>query len=122
DQVAKLEEEAGRAVQMVYLGTCTGGRAKDFREALDVLRAGGGIAPHVQLVVTPASRAVMQELASGGELAEYLAMGATVVTPGCGSCCGTCGAIPGDSVNVISTANRNFKGRMGNPNASIYLA
>ena len=49
-------------------------------------------------------------------------MGAAVVTPGCGSCCGTCGAIPGDGVNVISTANRNFKGRMGNSGALIYLA
>ncbi len=49
-------------------------------------------------------------------------MGAVIQTPGCGSCCGTCGAIPGDGMNVISTANRNFKGRMGNGAASIYLA
>jgi len=82
----------------------------------------GGPAPGVQLVVTPASREIMESLARGGELADFLAMGAIVVTPGCGSCCGTGGAIPADGVNVISTANRNFKGRMGNATANIFLA
>ena len=72
--------------------------------------------------MTPASRAVLDELARDGTLADFIAMGAVVQTPGCGSCCGTCGAIPGDGVNVISTANRNFKGRMGNGSAAIYLA
>jgi 3-isopropylmalate/(R)-2-methylmalate dehydratase large subunit len=122
DNVTPIGEAAGTPVGMVYLGTCTGGRAVDFRQALDVLRAGGGPAPGVQLVVTPASNQVMQELIADGSLAEFLRMGAVVVTPGCGSCCGTCGAIPGDNVNVISTANRNFKGRMGNGTAQIYLA
>lgn len=76
----------------------------------------------MQLVVTPASRTQLEALARDGSLADFVAMGAVVVTPGCGSCCGTCGAIPGDGVNVISTANRNFKGRMGNSNAAIFLA
>src|ERR1035438_1543905 len=111
DHVEPIAQAAGTPVQMVYLGTCTGGRVKDFHEARGV-----------QLVVTPASRAVMETLAQDGTLADFVAMGAVVVTPGCGSCCGTCGAIPGDGVNVISTANRNFKGRMGNSGAFIYLA
>ncbi|MGP1684545.1 MAG: aconitase family protein, partial [Giesbergeria sp.] len=76
----------------------------------------------VQLIVTPASRRVLQELADGGELAEYIALGATIGTPGCGSCCGTCGAIPANGQTVMSTANRNFIGRMGNPKSSTYLA
>jgi 3-isopropylmalate/(R)-2-methylmalate dehydratase large subunit len=122
DRVIQIREAIGTPVQMVYLGTCTGGRVRDFHQALSVLKAGGGVAPGVQLVVTPASRSVLETLARDGTLAEFVAMGAVVVTPGCGSCCGTCGAIPGDGVNVISTANRNFKGRMGNSNASIYLA
>jgi 3-isopropylmalate/(R)-2-methylmalate dehydratase large subunit len=109
-------------VQMVFLGTCTGGRAKDFRQALSVFREFGRPAGGVQLVVTPASRDVLLELTQGGELAELIALGAVLVTPGCGACCGTSGAIPEDGANVISTANRNFKGRMGNPAASIYLA
>jgi 3-isopropylmalate/(R)-2-methylmalate dehydratase large subunit len=122
DRVEPLERVAGTPVQMVYLGTCTGGRVKDFHQARDVLRAGGGVAGGAQLVVTPASRAVLETLAQDGTLAEFAAMGAVIGTPGCGSCCGTCGSIPGDGVHVISTANRNFKGRMGNSGAFIYLA
>ena len=122
DQVVAVGDAAGTKVQMVYLGTCTGGRARDFRQARDVIKAGGGVAPGVQLVVTPASREVLETITRDGTLADFIAMGAVIVTPGCGSCCGTCGAIPGDGMNIISTANRNFKGRMGNSNASIYLA
>src|SRR5580658_910253 len=122
DRVMDLRGCPATTVQMVYLGTCTGGRVRDYREALAVLKAGGGVAPGVQLVVVPASRTVLETLARDGTLAEFIAMGAVIGTPGCGSCCGTCGSIPGDNVNVISTANRNFKGRMGNGAASIYLA
>jgi 3-isopropylmalate/(R)-2-methylmalate dehydratase large subunit len=122
DRVVEIGRAAGTPVQMVYLGTCTGGRASDFHQARDILKAGGGVARGVQLVVTPASRAVLETLVRDGTLADFIGMGAVIGTPGCGSCCGTCGAIPGDGVNVISTANRNFKGRMGNGNAAIYLA
>jgi 3-isopropylmalate/(R)-2-methylmalate dehydratase large subunit len=76
----------------------------------------------VQLVVTPASREVLLTLTDDGTLAKLTTMGAIVTTPGCGACCGTSGAIPGDGMNVLSTANRNFKARMGNATASIYLA
>jgi 3-isopropylmalate/(R)-2-methylmalate dehydratase large subunit len=122
DHVTSIHDAAGTPVQMVYLGTCTGGRVRDFHQARDILKAGGGVAAGVQVVVTPASRLVLETLTRDGTLAEFIALGAVIVTPGCGSCCGSCGAIPGDGVTVISTANRNFKGRMGNSNASIYLA
>lgn len=122
DRGVTVEEAAGTKVQMVYLGTCTGGRVRDFHQALAVLKAGGGVARGTQLVMTPASRGVLQTLAGDGALAELVALGAVVQTPGCGSCCGTSGVTPGDGINVISTANRNFKGRMGNGAASIYLA
>lgn len=121
--VVAVTDAAGTEVQMVFLGTCTGGRVSDFHEAVHVLeRAGGRIAPGVQLVVTPASREVMLTLVDDGTLAKLTAMGAIVTTPGCGACCGTSGAIPGDGMTVLSTANRNFKARMGNATASIYLA
>ena len=121
--VVTVAEAAGTPVHMVFLGTCTGGRVSDFHEAVHVLeRAGGRVAPGVQLVVTPASREVMLTLVDDGTLARLTAMGAIVTTPGCGACCGTSGAIPGDGMNVLSTANRNFKARMGNATASIYLA
>jgi 3-isopropylmalate/(R)-2-methylmalate dehydratase large subunit len=122
DQVSDLSAVPETRVDMVYLGTCTGGRAKDYREALEVLRAGGGVAPGVRLVVTPASEEVRAELQSGGELAAFKALGAEIQPPGCGACCGTCGSIPASGANVVSTANRNFKGRMGNREAQIFLA
>jgi len=122
DQVVDLAAAPATRVDMVYLGTCTGGRTKDFREALEVLREGGGVAPGVRLVVTPASATVRDELAAAGLLAEFEALGAEIQPPGCGACCGTCGSIPAAGTNVVSTANRNFKGRMGNREARIFLA
>ena len=123
DNVVALESAVGVAVDMVFIGTCTGGRARDVHEALAVLERGGGrIASGVQLVVTPASREVERILKDDGTLARLAALGATITSVGCGACCGTSGVIPGDNATVISTANRNFKARMGNATASIYLA
>ncbi|HEX7003671.1 MAG TPA: aconitase/3-isopropylmalate dehydratase large subunit family protein [Trueperaceae bacterium] len=122
DNVAPVSEVAGTRVDMVFLGTCTAGQVRDFHEAHAVLKAAGGITPGVQLVITPSSRSVMERLFTDGTMADLLAMGALLTTPGCGACCGTAGAIPPDGANVISTANRNFKGRMGNSTASIFLA
>jgi 3-isopropylmalate/(R)-2-methylmalate dehydratase large subunit len=122
DNVVDATDVPYAAVNMVYLGTCTGGRVKDYREALEVLEHGGGIAPGVRVIVTPASEAVRAELDRSGMLNAFIALGAEIQPPGCGSCCGTCGSVPANGDNVISTANRNFKGRMGNAAASIYLA
>jgi 3-isopropylmalate/(R)-2-methylmalate dehydratase large subunit len=121
--VVPIEQIAGTRVDMIFLGTCTGGRVVDFHDALATLEANGGaIAPGVQLIVTPASREVYAHLIDDGTLAKLTAMGAIVTTPGCGACCGTSGMIPGDGMTVLSTANRNFKARMGNATAHIYLA
>lgn len=122
DNVVDLADAGDTRIDIVYLGTCTGGRVKDYREALAVLRARGGVAPGVRLIVTPASEPVRAEMERNGMLAEFVALGAELQPPGCGSCCGTCGSIPGDGQRVISTANRNFKGRMGNRHAQIFLA
>jgi 3-isopropylmalate/(R)-2-methylmalate dehydratase large subunit len=114
---------AGTPVDVVFVGTCTGGRAEDFRQALAWIRhAGGQLNPRVQLVLTPASREVLLELEADGTMAALIRLGATLTTPGCGPCCGTSGPIPGDGLTVLSTANRNFLARMGNDTASIYLA
>ena len=123
DNVVPIDQTAGVPVHMVFLGTCTGGRVRDFHEALAALdRAGGRIADGVQLVVTPASREVAEHLREDGTLDAFESLGAVVTTVGCGACCGTSGVIPADGMNVLSTANRNFKARMGNATASIYLA
>lgn len=120
--VVPVDEAGDAPIQMVYIGTCSGGRASDLHDALGVLRHGKRIAPGVQMFYTPSSRETLSQVTRDGTLAEFISMGGIIQTAGCGSCCGTCGAIPGDGVNVISTANRNFKGRMGNAEASIYLA
>ena len=123
DNVADIDDSSGVPVDMVFIGTCTGGRVRDVHEALDAFRrAGGKVAPNVQLVVTPASMEVRQRLIADGSLQQLEDAGAIVTTPGCGACCGTSGVIPGDGMTVLSTANRNFKARMGNATASIYLA
>ena len=122
DNVVPIGDAADTPVQMVFLGTCTGGRVRDFHEARDVLVAGGGVAPGVELVVTPASREVYVELIRDGTIAQFASWGAMITTPGCGACCGSSGPIPGNGINVISTGSRNFKARMGNGTASIYLA
>jgi len=123
DDVVPLLDVGGVAVDMVFVGTCTGGRVVDFHEALDAFeRAGGTVATGVQLVLTPASREVEQRLIADGTLERFVRAGAIVTTAGCGACCGTSGVLPGDGATVLSTANRNFKARMGNPTAQIYLA
>jgi len=122
DNVSAVRDALGTPIQMVYIGTCTGGRVSDFHQTLSILEAAGSIAPGVQLVVTPASREVENELKQDGTLEKLRQLGATITVPGCGSCCGTAGPIPADGINVLSTANRNFKARMGNAKAFIYLA
>jgi 3-isopropylmalate/(R)-2-methylmalate dehydratase large subunit len=123
ENVVPIEHAPETPIHMVFLGTCTGGRVSDYHEAVAVLERGGGkLANGVQLVVTPASSEVERQLAADGTLVKLARMGATITMPGCGACCGTSGVIPGDGMNVLSTANRNFKGRMGNATASIYLA
>lgn len=121
-EIVALDQHRGRPVDMVYLGTCTGGRSSDFEKALAIIRRGGKKHPRVQLVVTPASDRILADLGSTGSLNELIEFGALIMTPGCGSCCGTCGSIPGDGKVVLSAANRNFTGRMGNAKADIYLA
>ncbi len=123
DNVRALEETAGVPVHMVFIGTCTGGRVQDFHEALAAFDfAGGRIAAGVQLVLTPASREVYERILDDGTASRFEDAGAVITTPGCGACCGTSGIIPADGMTVLSTANRNFKARMGNATASIYLA
>ncbi|MGE5554294.1 MAG: 3-isopropylmalate dehydratase large subunit [Betaproteobacteria bacterium] len=121
DNVAPVTEVAGTPIQQAVLGTCTNGRLEDLRVAASILR-GRKVHPGVRLIVAPASRRVYLDALADGTLAALVEAGAAVVTPGCGPCVGTHNGVPSDGENVISTANRNFKGRMGNNKAFIYLA
>jgi 3-isopropylmalate/(R)-2-methylmalate dehydratase large subunit len=121
DNVCTVEEVEGTPVAEGLIGTCTNGRLADLRAAAEVLR-GRSVAPGVRLIVAPASREIMLGALREGLIEVLTESGAAVMCPGCASCVGTHQGVPGDGENVISTANRNFKGRMGNPEAFIYLA
>jgi 3-isopropylmalate/(R)-2-methylmalate dehydratase large subunit len=121
DNVAPVSEVAGTPIQQAFLGTCTNGRLEDLRIAAQIIK-GRKIHPRVRLIVAPASRKVFLEAMNEGIIQQLVEAGAAVVTPGCGPCVGTHNGVPSDGENVISTANRNFRGRMGNRNAFIYLA
>ncbi|MDD3654421.1 MAG: 3-isopropylmalate dehydratase large subunit [Desulfotomaculaceae bacterium] len=121
DNVAPLSEIAGKPVQQAVLGTCTNGRLEDLRIAAGILN-GRKIHPGVRFIVAPASRQVLLDAMAEGIIQTLVEAGAALVTAGCGPCVGTHNGIPSDGETVISTANRNFKGRMGNSKAEIYLA
>jgi 3-isopropylmalate/(R)-2-methylmalate dehydratase large subunit len=121
DNGVPIDDVAGTPVQQAVLGTCTNGRLEDLTIAAQVLK-GRKIHPDVRFIVAPASRQVYLDAMETGVLKTLIEAGAAVVTPGCGPCVGTHNGVPSDGENVISTANRNFKGRMGNSNAFIYLA
>jgi homoaconitate hydratase family protein/3-isopropylmalate dehydratase small subunit len=121
DNVKSVPEVAGTPVHEGLIGTCTNGRIEDLRIAAKVLE-GKKIAEGFQLNVIPASRDIYLQAIEEGLISALLKAGANILTPSCGPCLGTGQGIPADGHNVISTANRNFLGRMGNKNASIYLA
>lgn len=108
-------------VHQVYLGTCTNGRVEDFRIAADILK-GHKIAKGTRLVATPASRQVYLEGLKEGLWTTIIESGGLVNSPGCGACPGVQTGILASGENCLSTMNRNFRGRMGNPEAFIYLA
>jgi 3-isopropylmalate/(R)-2-methylmalate dehydratase large subunit len=121
DNVAPVTEVLDVPIQQGVIGTCTNGRIEDLRIAAGILK-GRHIARGTRLIVAPSSRQVYLEAIREGVLETLIQAGAAVVTPGCGPCVGTHNGVPSDGENVISTANRNFKGRMGNNKAFIYLA
>ena len=121
DNAAPIEEVLGTPIAQGFLGTCTNGRFEDLAIAAGIL-AGRKVADGVRFIVAPASRRIYLDAMEAGLIQTLVEAGAAVVTPGCGPCVGTHNGVPSDGENVISTANRNFKGRMGNSNAFIYLA
>ena len=121
DNVVDVNEVEGIPVRQAFIGTCTNGRVEDFEVAARILE-GNPVHKDVRLICTPGSRKIYLECLKKGIIEILVKSGACVTNPGCGPCVGTHQGVPADSEAVISTANRNFKGRMGNPNAFIYLA
>lgn len=120
DNVHPAKDLGNVKVNQVYIGTCTNGRVSDLRAAAQILK-GKKVAPGVRLIVVPASRRVWKEAQEEGLLEVFFDAGALILAPGCGPCVGVHEGVLADGEVVLSTQNRNFKGRMGNPNAFIYL-
>ncbi len=121
DNVRALAEVAGTPLHEGLIGTCTNGRLDDLQLAARYLK-GKKIKEGFQLLVSPASREIYLEAMKDGTIETLIEAGANILSPSCGPCLGTGQGIPADGYNVLSTANRNFLGRMGNKNASIFLA
>jgi len=121
DATVDIDELIGTKIDVAFIGTCVNGRLRDLHAAARILE-GKRVAPGVRLMVSAASQKIFLDAATDGTLAILTAAGATFLPSGCGPCVGTHLGVPGDGEVVISTANRNFRGRMGNPEAMVYLA
>ncbi len=121
DNVTPVSEFQGKPIRMAVLGTCTNGSLEDMRIAVDILKD-RDVAKDVTFLVVPPSREILIKAMSEGLIQTFVEKGATIVAPGCGPCCGALNGVPGDGDVAISTANRNFKGRMGNVNSEVFLA
>lgn len=120
DNTCPVEEAEGTPISQVVIGTCTNGRLEDLEIAAKILK-GRRVAHGLKLIITPASKKIYLEALKKGYVEIFINAGAVVNNPGCGPCVGTHQGVLADGENAFSTANRNFKGRMGNPNANIYL-
>lgn len=106
--------------QQILIGTCTNGRTEDLHIAASILK-GKKVAPGIRLLVIPNSQKVFMECLKDGTFTLLSEAGAQILAPNCGPCMGVHEGIPADGEIVLSTQNRNFKGRMGNPTAFTYL-
>jgi 3-isopropylmalate/(R)-2-methylmalate dehydratase large subunit len=121
DNVKPLSEVAGKHIDQAFLGTCTNGRLRDLAAAAAVLQE-RSVASGTRMIVIPASSHVYSAALRAGYIETLVAAGAIVESPGCGPCVGNHMGIPAEDEVVISTANRNFRGRMGTRESEIYLA
>ena len=120
DNVHLVEEQLGIHVDQVFIGTCTNGRLDDLHIAAGIL-AGKRVADGTRLLVIPASSQVLADAAADGTLNQLIAAGAAIGTPGCGPCMGRHMGVLAPGEVCVSTSNRNFIGRMGSPEAKIFL-
>ncbi len=120
DNVKPVEAVEGKRIDQVVIGSCTNGRLDDIEAAARIVR-GHHVAPGTRLLVFPASARVFQQAMEQGYVAELMRAGAVVMNAGCGCCLGVHEGALGDGEVALSTTNRNFKGRMGNPSSEVYL-
>lgn len=121
DNVKAISELAGTKLHEALVGTCTNGRLEDLRIVAEIFE-GKKLPEGFQMVIVPASQKIYRQAMKEGIIEILMEAGANVLASSCGPCLGTGQGIPADGYHVISTANRNFKGRMGNKESFVYLA
>lgn len=121
DNYATVSQVKGTVINEAFIGTCTNGRLGDLKIAAKILK-NKKVKQGVRLIIVPASQDIYMQALKEGLIEVFIKSGGVVLNPGCGPCVGTHQGVPADGEVVISTANRNFTGRMGNPKAFIYLA
>jgi 3-isopropylmalate/(R)-2-methylmalate dehydratase large subunit len=121
DNVKKLSEIEGMKINQAFLGTCTNGRLSDLATAAEVIGE-SKIAPGIRLIVIPASSHIFNSALEAGYIETLVRAGAIIESPGCGPCMGNHMGVPAIGEVTISSANRNFRGRMGTKDSEIYLA
>lgn len=119
--VRPVGEMGGVKVDQVFIGSCTNGYLEDLRSAAEVLR-GRRVAEGVRLIVTPATQQIYLRAVREGIVADLVEAGAAVTTPTCGACLGGHMGVLGKGETALATTSRNFRGRMGDTSARVYLA
>lgn len=120
DNVKPVSEVAGLRLNQIVIGSCTNGRLDDLETAAKILK-GKKVASSVRLIIFPASWRIYKNALKAGYIADLIEAGAVIMNPGCGCCLGVHQGALGDGEVALATTNRNFKGRMGNPNSEVYL-
>jgi 3-isopropylmalate/(R)-2-methylmalate dehydratase large subunit len=120
DHVKPISAVLGKRVNQIVIGSCTNGRLDDLEIAAKIMH-GKKVDQHVRMLVFPASWRIYKEAMKRGYLTDLMEAGAVIMNPGCGCCLGVHQGALGDNEVALSTTNRNFKGRMGNPTAEVYL-
>lgn len=120
DNVKPVSVVEGLPIQQIVIGSCTNGRIDDLKTVADIVK-NNKVARGTRLLIFPASARIFKEAMNLGYIADIMNAGGVVVNPGCGPCLGVHQGALGDGEKALSTTNRNFKGRMGNPNSEVYL-
>ena len=120
DNVKPIAQVAGTKVNQVVIGSCTNGRLDDLAIAAEIL-SGKKVASTTRMLIFPASARIYAKALARGYVGTFMKAGAVVMNSGCGPCLGVHEGALGDGEVALSTTNRNFKGRMGNPNSEVYL-
>jgi 3-isopropylmalate/(R)-2-methylmalate dehydratase large subunit len=120
DNVKPVASVRGTKVQQIVIGSCTNGRLDDLAMAAGILK-GKKVSQDTRMLVFPASGRIYAQALAKGYIGTFMKAGAVVMNPGCGPCLGIHEGALGDGETALSTTNRNFKGRMGNPNSQVFL-